>query len=382
MLTVPVCAFGTNTRRNVGYAYVAIHMPPKTAGDRGTMTAWVRKTPVIFVAAAIVALLMSTQLLFQPFVWRNWEIGEITQAWLELLRDRLVVAMTMATMLATLGQMPRLGPPLVRCVLAVAAGAALGEWILLSQGSLENRQDLVLGRVVQWTVIGCAIAAMLHLWRAESELTTATQEARIEAARSRRLAATVRIGILRQQIEPHFLLNTLATIRRLQEIDHERGRHLLGRLFHYMSATLSGATEAVSTLEREITLVQAYLDVCASRMGGRLTVCCEVPAELLDCTFPPLILATLAENAIKHGIFPQGGGTVWISARRLPDRLEVDLADDGIGFTQDAGSGLGLANIAERLRLLYGPDATVRLETNAPRGVKASVRIPDRPVPI
>jgi Histidine kinase len=341
------------------------------------MQAWVRKIPVIFVGAAVVALLMSTQLLSQPFVWRNWEIDDIMQAWLDLLRDRLIVAMTIATMLATFGQMPRLGPPLVRYILAVFAGAALGEWILLTYGTPEDRSDMVFGRVIQWTVMGGAVAAMLHLWRAEAELTTATQEARIEAARSRRLAATARIGILRQQIEPHFLLNTLATIRRLHETDHQRGQHLLGRLFHYMSATLSGAAETVSTLETEIALVQAYLEVCASRMGGRLTVCCEVPPELQSRPFPPLILATLAENAIKHGIFPQGGGTVWIAARRLPDRLEVELADDGVGFTQEAGSGLGLANIAERLRLLYGPDAMVRLEANAPRGVRASVRIPD-----
>jgi LytS/YehU family sensor histidine kinase len=115
-------------------------------------------------------------------------------------------------------------------------------------------------------------------------------------------------------------------------------------------------------------------------MGGRLTVCCEVPAELQSRPFPPLILATLAENAIKHGIFPQGGGTVWITARLLPAKLEVDLADDGVGFTQESGSGLGLANVTERLRLLYGPNAIVRLEANTPRGVRASVRIPDHAV--
>lgn len=343
------------------------------------MQGCVRRTLVIFGGAAGVALLMSTQLLSQPFVWRNWEITEILQAWLELLWDRLVVAMTMATMLATVGQ-TQLGPPLPRYVLAVSVGAALGEWILLNYGTLEDRQDLVLGRVVQWTVLGCAIAGMLHFWRAEAALTTATQEARIEAAQSRRLAATTRLGVLRQQIEPHFLLNTLATIRRLNQTDYQRGQHLLGRLFDFMSATLSDAADTVSTLEREIALVQAYLDVCASRMDGRLTVCCEVPVELQNRRFPPLILATLAENAIKHGIFPQGGGTVWIAAKLLPDQLEVALADDGVGFTQEAGSGLGLANIAERLRLLYGANAMVRLEANTPRGVLASVRIPDHAV--
>ena len=95
-----------------------------------------------------------------------------------------------------------------------------------------------------------------------------------------------------------------------------------------------------------------------------------MPDHTLNATF----FTTLAENAIKHGIFPRGGGTVWIAARLLPDKLEVALADDGVGFTQEAGSGMGLANIAERLRLLYGGNAMVRLEANTPRGVRASVR--------
>src|ERR1700760_2300578 len=170
------------------------------------MQAWVRRTLFIFGGAAGAAILMSTQLLSQPFVWRNWEVTEILQAWLDLLWDRLVVAMTMAAMLATVGQ-TRLGPSLPRYVLAVSGGAALGEWMLLNYGTLEDRPDLVLGRFVQWTVLGCAIAGVLHFWRAEAALTTAAQQSRIEAAQSRRLAATMRLGILRQQIEPHFLLN-------------------------------------------------------------------------------------------------------------------------------------------------------------------------------
>ena len=267
-----------------------------------------RKTLVIFAGGVVVAVLMSTQLLFQPFVWRNWDFGDIMQAWLDLLRDRLIVSMTMATMLATLGQMS--GPaPLARTVLAIFVGAGLGEWVLLNHGSLEDRPDLVsvLGRVIRWSIVGGAIAATLHLWRAEAELVTAAQEAGIEAARSRRLAATVRIGILRQQIEPHFLLNTLATIRRLHETDYEHGQHLLGRLFQYMSATLSSVSDGPSTLEREIALVRAYLDVCASRMDGRLIVRWEVPAALQARQFPPLILATLAENADQARPVSSGG---------------------------------------------------------------------------
>ena len=123
--------------------------------------------------------------------------------------------------------------------------------------------------------------------------------------------------------------------------------------------------------------MQAYLDVCASRMDGRLTVYCEVQAELQNRRFAPVILATLAENAIKHGIFPRRGGTLWIAARLLPDNLEVALTDDGLGFIQEAGSGLGLANIAERLRLLYGSNAMVgwRPITHASCGPRCAFQI-------
>jgi hypothetical protein len=292
--------------------------------------------------------------------------------------------MTMAAMLATLGQVSSRGLPMIRYGIAVIAGAGLGEWILLVHGGQAGPRDLidVAGRVVRWSVVGVAVSAILHLWHTEAELVADTQEARIEEAQTRRLAATVRIGILRQQIEPHFLLNTLATIRRLQETEHERGQHLLGRLFHFMSATLSSTIDQPSTLATEIELIRAYLDVCASRMGGRLTVLCDVPPELYAHQFPSLILATLAENAVRHGIFPREGGTIWIFARRLPGMIEVGLADDGVGFTEEAGSGLGLANVAERLRLLYGRGASVRLEANTPRGVRASVLIPGPPAAV
>ncbi len=109
---------------------------------RRTRLAVIRRTLLIVAGAALVAVLMSTQLLLQPFVWRNWDFGDIMDAWLDLLSDRLVVAMTIAAMLATLGQMSGVRPALLRTVLAVCAGAGLGEWILLGYGSQDDPQDL------------------------------------------------------------------------------------------------------------------------------------------------------------------------------------------------------------------------------------------------
>ena len=145
--------------------------------------------------------------------------------------------------------------------------------------------------------------------------------------------------MLRRQIEPHFLFNVLATIRRLHETDPQQGQYVLGRLFQYMSATLDEAPEQRSSLGDEIDLVKAYLDVCVSRMTGRLEVVIQAPVSLSGLSFPPLALATLAENAIKHGVFPQNGGVITLSARMQGDMLEVTLSDDGAGLNGEGGGG-------------------------------------------
>ena len=143
-----------------------------------------------------------------------------------------------------------------------------------------------------------------------------------------------------------------------------------------MSATVCDMGSRQTTLGEEIKLVLAYLDLCASRMRGRLTVRCEASEDLTGYSIPPLILATLAENAIKHGIFPRQGGEITIGASVKNGALEVALTDDGVGLAAEMGHGLGLANIAERLQLIYGPAARLRLFARMPRGTCAVVSIP------
>ena len=334
----------------------------------------------LFLWASATAFLMSTQFLFQPFVWRNFGLDDIAAGWLTVMRDRFVVALTLAAALTpalTLAPNNRRWRFAIYLV-AIVIGAGAGEIILQRINPLADRQDAMslIGRIARWTLVGGAIAALLTFWRSGSALSIMAAEAQIAEAKTRNLAASSQLEVLRRQIEPHFLFNTLATIRRLQETEPEGGQALLGRLFHYMSATLGGASDRRSTIGEEIALVRAYLDVCAFRMTGRLAVQTSVDDGLLDVPFPPLILATLAENAVKHGLFPNNGGTIWISAKRAGGEIEVALIDDGVGLSGEGGSGLGLANIAERLHLLYGPMARLRLSANQPQGVRATVRIP------
>lgn len=339
-----------------------------------------RQALILFAGATAIAILMSTQMLFQPFVWRNWSIGDIALAWLAIAGDRLVVALMIAAVLVGMGCNRRTGADvaIARTVLAVLIGSALGEAALMMLGGGDDREDVasVLGRVLRWGIVACAAAVILHLWRSRADLAAQAEEARRGDVQARRLAASVQTEMLQRQIEPHFLFNTLGTIRSLRDSDPRHGQHLLSRLLDYMSATLSCADGQKTTLGDEIKLVLAYLDLCASRMQGRLTVRCETAADLAGCSVPPLILATLAENAIKHGIFPKGGGEIMIGASVREGMLELALSDDGAGLTGEIGNGLGLTNIADRLRLIYGPSAQLRLVARQPRGTHAVVSFP------
>jgi len=338
-----------------------------------------RRIGVLVVWAVLVALLMSTEFLFQPFIWRNYSLDQIIPAWLAIARDRLVVAATITIALfAASGLRLSGGRRIGAYVAAVVVGAAVGETLLSWLTPQEDRQDLIswLGRILRWSIVGGAIGGMVYFWMYGAELSAAVEESRIQETQLRRLTASSQLEMLRRQIEPHFLFNTLATIRRLHETDPEYGRRVLDRLFHYMSQTLKETPNQRSTLADEISLTCAYLEVCASRMSGRLVVENRVDSALGKIEFPPLILATLAENAIKHGVFPQNGGVITISAERTGDMVEVALADDGVGLSGEGGGGLGLVNIVERLRLLYGPRAEFRLSPNTPRGVRARIRIP------
>jgi LytS/YehU family sensor histidine kinase len=112
-------------------------------------------------------------------------------------------------------------------------------------------------------------------------------------------------------------------------------------------------------------------------MSGRLDARFDVPEALLRCEFPALALATLVENAVKHGIGPRPeGGTITISARSVDDALEVVVTDTGVGFSGALGPGVGLTNIRARLRTLYGERGRLAIQGNAPNGVRASIRIP------
>ena len=182
---------------------------------------------------------------------------------------------------------------------------------------------------------------------------------------------------LQAQVEPHFLYNTLANVQALTEVDPARANTMVGHLIQYLRSALPKMRESTSTVGQEIELVRAYLNILQMRMGKRLAFDISVPESLLATAFPPLMLPSLVENAIKHGLEPQReGGTVLISAQALDGRLRLTVSDTGRGFGDTVGAGVGLANIRERLTGLYGESARLTLESNAPTGVIATIEVP------
>jgi hypothetical protein len=186
-----------------------------------------------------------------------------------------------------------------------------------------------------------------------------------------------KLAALQAQVEPHFLYNTLASVQALTEVDPAKASEMTGHLIQYLRNALPKMRESVSTVGQEVELVRAYLSILQMRMGSRLAFSIAVPESLAALPFPPLMLPSLVENAIKHGLEPlREGGTVHISADLANDRLRLVVADTGRGFAEAVGAGVGLANIRERLAALYGESAKLTLEANSPRGVIASIEVP------
>ena len=192
-----------------------------------------------------------------------------------------------------------------------------------------------------------------------------------------------RLGLLHAQVEPHFLYNTLASAQLLTRSDPKRADEMLGHLIQYLRHSLPRTEDEPSTLGDELERAMAYLEILGIRMGPRLEVQVDVPEPLRATPMPTMMLQTLVENAIKHGLEPRtGGGTVWIRARRDGDSVAVTVADDGNGLGGNiagkgsSGSGIGLKNVRERLQLRYGERASLAVVANFPAGVAATITVP------
>jgi hypothetical protein len=205
-----------------------------------------------------------------------------------------------------------------------------------------------------------------------------SEEAHMRATATEKELMAARLSLLHAQVEPHFLYNTLASAQLLTRSDPGKADQMLGNLIVYLRNSLPRTEDSMSTVGEELERTRAYLEILKIRMGERLALQIQVRETLRGVPFPPMMLQTLAENAIKHGLEPvPGGGTIWIFAREADGKLGLTVADDGRGFSEDGGgTGIGLKNVRERLALAYGDAASFSIVANFPRGVAATITVP------
>jgi hypothetical protein len=233
--------------------------------------------------------------------------------------------------------------------------------------------------------------SLVRYFAEERELIELAHRRELAAARQRQSELDARLGLLQAQVEPHFLFNTLASVRSLLAEDRGAAERLIDALVVYLRATIPRLREPAqleSTLGQQLELCTAYLEVVRVRMGGRLAVAVDVNEALRRAPFPPLHLISLVENAVKHGIEPKrGAGRIALSAAVEPAgdaaaataALVVTVQDDGVGLASGLmGHGVGLRNVREALAARYGEAASLTLRGRPEGGVAAGLRVPWR----
>jgi len=229
---------------------------------------------------------------------------------------------------------------------------------------------LIVSGIIMKVVLGSKRKAEV---RAQAATATAADEG------LKRQLAEAQLKMMQAQVEPHFLFNTLASVDYLIETDPARASSMQKNLIQYLRAALPQMREGSTTLGKEVALCRAYLDILRVRMEDRLQFALTVPRGLSSAQFPPMMLQSLVENAIKHGLEPKPeGGALTLSASVSHGLLRVTVADTGLGFGVGtlAGTGVGLDNVRERLMALYGGRARLVVEANTPSGTIASIEVP------
>jgi sensor histidine kinase YesM len=278
--------------------------------------------------------------------------------------------------------------PIRTLAIAVAIGSVIGVLlVILVKGYsweyvLERKKVFGLNLLLAF-LNGMAVSLVFHVRLAAAR--AQAQLARAEADRHllSKQAAEAELKLMQAQVEPHFLFNTLASVQFLTETDPPAAHRLLGHLIAYLRSALPQLRASSTTLGKELELCEPYLSILRTRIGSRLSFAIDVDGALRAHPFPPNLLISLVENAVKHGIEPSpDGGTIAIGARREGDRLVVDVVDTGRGIVEAPplpGGGVGLANVRERLAALYGSRGRFTLSPVEPRGTRATLEIPIDP---
>jgi LytS/YehU family sensor histidine kinase len=237
---------------------------------------------------------------------------------------------------------------------------------LSTTGQLRNLFVIVLVVHAAWVAVYLSFAMQRHRYRAElhqEQLGKALQAAELR--------------LLRSQLNPHFLFNALNGLRSLIADEPARARDAVTQLARMLRYTLASSGEDLVTLDRELEMVDDYLSLESMRLADRLTIEREIDPAARGARVPAMLLQTLVENAIKHGIAElKEGGTLKLRARATEQQLELSVENPRPISAAPSGEGLGIRNATGRLRLLFGERASLELDLSAPGRATARVRLP------
>jgi signal transduction histidine kinase len=272
---------------------------------------------------------------------------------------------------------PRSGVRRVLWLFAAAVPMAL--WCLYFEGATHayswdarSVANLLEGLLTTSLVVGVCAYHSHSRGAADALLRTQIDRTSLDAELQR-----AHLKLLHAQIEPHFLFNSLSAVRALARIDRSGAVEMLDNLIRYFEAALPRLREEDVPLAQEMQLIDAYLGIFRVRMGARLAYEVVLPKNLETVRVPSMMLLTLVENALKHGVNAAvEGGFIRVSAKRVGDSLLLRVADSGCGLSLRHGHGTGLANVSQRLLLTYGERGILSLRDAEPRGTVASISIP------
>ena len=298
---------------------------------------------------------------------------------LGLLLELCVAYLVAFALLASLARFMGPDPPWPVVLVVAVSGATLGgcaaatiafapDWITVWSNSPRTvLREWLVGATFSAFFVGVSLASA-----------AARQRERAEFEARHRLLED-RLHMLAARIEPHFLMNTLANLRYLVKTDAATAYAMLDHLADFLQGALQRSRELTSTLGHELQIVESYLAIMRIRLGEKLRFEIEVAPTVRDVPFPALLLQTLVENSITHGIGPADEPClVWIRAREEYRHVVLMVGDNGVGFEAQGkpGQGIGLRNVRERLEVFYRGRASFRIGSTATGGTEAMLVIP------
>ena len=232
-----------------------------------------------------------------------------------------------------------------------------------------------------WTKILIALTTLIGVSLPVRIWNTTRMERKL--ANQEKALMQARMDALISQINPHFLFNTLNTISSLIRFDPDTARTVLLKLSNILRRRLKAQVH-FSPLRQELEFIDDYLDIEVVRFGrDKLKVRKEIDPDTLDMVVPSMILQPLVENALRHGIAPKiEGGTITLRAKSDKDRLIVEVIDDGVGISEQRppelqGSGIGISNVRERLKVVYAQDFLMKIDSQPGKGTAIRIEIPE-----